>query len=185
MPANMVRYLEIIEIIRAMYSKYETKSFIINTLMTPVYGFCRRDANRLYYDSLNFFFADNDVKQKAWQNIYAEHLENLAYYALERDELDIARRCFMDAANMRGVNKDEKNEIPAEMLNRPVIIYSIDPEKVGIPQASRRELAQFIDNLPEISERERVRVKRDAGVIETTLFEDIITNDSKPDDAKD
>jgi len=181
----MVRYLEIIEIIRAMYSKYETKSFIVNTLMTPVYGFCRRDANRLYYDSLNFFFADNDVKQKAWQNVYADHIDNLAYYALERDEIEVARRCFMDAANLRGVGKDEKSEIPPEMLNRPVIIYTIDASKVGIPQASRRELAEFIDNLPEISERERVRVKRDAGVIETTLFEDIITNDSKSDDVKD
>lgn len=185
MPANLVRYLELLEIIRAMYNKYDTKSFIVNTLMSPVYGFCRRDANRLYFDALNFFYSDNEIKQSAWQNIYAEHLENLAYYAIEKDDLDVARRCFIDAANMRGVGKEQKNEIPPEMLARPVVIYSIDAAKVGIPKASRPELAQFIDNLPEISERERVRVKRDAGVFETTLFEDLITNDEETGDVKD
>lgn len=166
--------MELIELVRGMYSKYETKGFIVNTLMAEPYGLSRVRATRLYYDTLSFFYSDNNVKQKAWENIYATHLDNLAYYALEKDDIETARRCFLDAAKMRGVGREEKVDIPEEMLNRPVIIYSIDPAKAGIQPASRRELSDFIDNLPEISERERVRIKKDAGVIETTLFEETI-----------
>lgn len=174
LPDEIVIYLELLELVRSLYNKYETKNFIVNTLMSPVYGLSRHFAHRIYFDSLNFFYTDNDVKQKAWEKIYADHLDNLAYYALEKDDIETARRCFIDAAKFRGVGREEKSEIPAEMLNKPIVIYSIDPARAGIPTASRRELAEFIDNLPEISERERIRMKRDAGVIETTLFEDIV-----------
>jgi len=179
LPNDVVIYLELLEMVRSMYSKYETKNFIINTLMAPVYELSRKLATQLYFDALNFFYSDNSVKQKAWENIYADHMEKLAYYAIERDEIENARRCFMDAAKLRGVGREERSEIPQEMLNRPVIIYTLDPEKVGLPMASRKELAEFIDNIPEISERERVRVKRDAGVIETTLFEEIVNEDKE------
>lgn len=174
LPDDLVVYLELLEVVRSLYNKYETKNFIIKTLMSPVYGLSRYLAHRLYVDSINFFYADNEVKQKAWEKVYADHLDNLAYYALEKDDLETARRCFLDAAKLRGVGREEKADIPEEMLNRPVVIYTIDAARAGIPAASRRELAEFIDNIPEISERERVRVKKDAGVIETTLFEDIV-----------
>jgi hypothetical protein len=177
MPENLVAYLELLELVRGLYSKYETRDFIINTLMSPAYGMSRQRSLQIYYDMLNFFYSDNAVKQKAWENIYADHLDKLAYYALDKEDIETARKCFNDAAKYRGVGQLEKNEIPPEMLQRPVIIYTINPEKVGIPAASRRELSEFIDNLPEISERERVRVKRDAGVFETTLFEDLVSND--------
>lgn len=168
------KYLELLEIARSMYSKYETRAIIVNTLSQPIYGLNRAKATRVYYDSLNYFFSDNEVKAKAWQNVYASHMDNLAYYALEKDELETARRCFMDAAKLRGVGEKEIQQFPNDMLTRPVVIYSINPEQAGIPAASRLELSRFIDSLPEISERERDRVKRDAGVIESTLFEEVI-----------
>lgn len=173
MPDDLVLYLEMMEVVRALYSKYETKPFIINLMMSKPYELSRFHANRLFYDSLNFFYADNDVKQKAWENIYATHLDNIAYYAIEKDDLETAQRCFIEAAKLRGVGRDEKSEVPAEMYNRPVIIYTIDPSKVGIKPANRKELADFIDNIPDISERERVRLTRDAGITEVTLFEEI------------
>lgn len=170
--------MELIEMVRALYSKYETKGFILKVLMGEPYNINRHRANRLYYDSLSFFNSDNQVKQKEWENIYAEHLDKLAYYAWEKDDVETARRCFLDAAKFRGVGQLEKSELPKEMFARPVIVYSIDPEKVGIEKASRKQLGDFIDNLPDISERDRTRIKKDAGVIDPTIFTDF-TNDAK------
>ena len=164
--------MELLEIVRSMYNKYETKNFIINTLMSDVYGLSRYHATNIYFDALNFFYSDNAVKQKAWENIYANHLDNLAYIAIEKDDLDTARKCFLNAAQLRGAGKEKGREIPKDMIAKPVVIYTIDPEKVGIPQTDRKELAEFIDNIPEISERERVRLKRDAGIEEVKLFEE-------------
>lgn len=166
--------MELLEIVRSMYSKYETKNFIVNTLTTDIYGLSRYQATSIYFDALNFFYADNGVKQKAWENIYANHLDNLAYLAIEKDDLDTARKCFLDAAKLRGAGNEQGREIPKEMLSKPVIIYTIEADQVGIAKADRKALAEFIDNIPEISERERVRLQRDAGITEVTLFEETI-----------
>lgn len=179
LPDKLVIYLELLEVVRAMYNKYETKSFILNMLMSPVYGLTRKRATQLFYDALNFFYADNQVKQKAWENIYADHMDRLAYYAIARDEIENARRCFKDAALFRNVGRDEKTTVPDEMKQRPVVIYTMDPEKVGLPVANRKQLAEFIDNIPEISERERVRIKRDGGVTEVKLFDDFIDEENQ------
>lgn len=178
LPDEMVIYLELLELVRSMYSKYETKNIIINTLSSDVYGLSKNEATNIFYDALNFFFSDNKVKQKAWENIYANHFDNLAYLAMEKDDIETARKCFLDAAKLRGAGNEQGREIPREMLSKPIIIYTIDPEQVGIPQTSKKDLAAFIDNLPEISERERVRLQRDAGITDITLFEDI-KNESK------
>ena len=79
-----------------------------------------------------------------------------------------------DAANLRGVNKDQHNIIPPALLDRRRIVYTMDIEKLGIPKVNKYELAAFIDNL-DISEKEKSRLKREA-LIEFTPFE-IIPND--------
>jgi hypothetical protein len=172
LPDNLVIYLELLEIVRSMYSKYETKTFIINTLTSDVYGLSRNTATTLFYDALNFFYSDNKVKQKSWENIYADHLDNLAYICIAKDDIDTARKCFVDAAKFRGVGAASNPEMPDEFKTKPLIIYTLDPSDVGLPKASKKELAAFIDNLPEISERERVRLSKDAGITEVTLFYD-------------
>lgn len=179
LPDTVVLYMDMLEMVRALYSKYETKTFIINILTSKTYNLSRHQAHKLYYDALNFFFADNKVKQVAWKNIYAQRLDDLAYYSIEIDDIESARRCFMDAATLRGVGKEEEMQTPDEMRQRPVVIYTIDAEKAGIEKANRTELAQFIDNIPEISERERVRLQRDSGITEVTLFEEIIDEKGK------
>lgn len=171
-PDDLVIYLELLELVRSMYSKYETKNFIINTLMSDIYGLSRHFANKLYYDALNFFYSDNSIKQKAWENIYANHLDNVAYLALEKDDLDTARKCFLDAARLRGAGKNSGWEIPSDYATKPIVIYTMDAEEAGIPQVSKKELAEFIDNLPEISEKDRIRLNKDAGLIESNLFDD-------------
>jgi hypothetical protein len=179
---DLVKYMELLDLVRSMYAKYEVKSFIVNTLMNQPYNLSRYMATQLYYDAINFFYADNKVKQKAWENVYAEHLEKLAYYALETDDLETARKCFMDAAKMRGVGNEERAQVPKEMHQKPIIIYTVDPRKVGIQPANKNELAKFIDEIPEISERERVRLQREAGITDVTLFEEIKNEDEKDSD---
>ena len=183
LPDEMVIYLDLLELVRSMYSKYETKNIIINTLSSDVYGLTKNEATNLFYDALNFFFSDNKVKQKAWENIYANHLDNLAYLAIEKDDIETARKCFLDASRLRGAGNEQGREIPKEMLTKPIIIYTIDPEQVGIQQTSKKLLAEFIDQLPEISERERVRLQRDAGITDITLFEDM-NDENKQDKGK-
>jgi hypothetical protein len=169
LPANIVRYYEQIDYIRSLYSKFNSKSYIISMVrlkwpQIPFYS-----ANKLFNECLNFFNLDNDVKTQAWANIYADRLDNMAMIATEMNDLETARRLTMDAANLRGVNKEKSDPLPDGLLDRRVIVYVMDPEKLGIPKVDRRDLAEFIDKI-DITESEKLKLRRDAQV-EDVAFE--------------
>ena len=172
LPPEVVRQLELMELVRSMYSKYETKTVIINTLMSPVYKLSRPQANKLFVDSLNYFYSDNKIKSDAWRQIYANKLEDLSAYALACDDIAQSRRCLNDAAKMRGVFDEKVQEIPDELRQRPVVIYTINPEQLGLTRANRADLGKLIDEMPDISDDDRRRVKRDASGFEFTIFEE-------------
>lgn len=171
LPAEMVEYLEQIETVRSLYAKYESKTFIIKTLKTT-YKVSDYIANKLYSDSLNFFYANNQVKVEAWANIYAEKLENAALAAWNLNDYETYGKLIVEASKMRGVGKEKPQEIPKDFYTRPYVVYSLNPEDVGLTRANRKELAAFIDNIPEINNKQRERLKRDANVTDIKIFDD-------------
>ena len=53
----------------------------------------------------------------------------------------------------------------------------LDTQAVGMPQVNRQLLAEQIDSIPDIPEREKVRLKRDAQVIEMLDDQETKTKD--------
>ena len=155
-----------------MYSKYKSRRFIRSILMGHPYNLSDRQASLIFYDSLNFFFADNAVKKSAWRNIYADRLDDLALMAIAKDDYATAKKCTEAAAKIRGVYEQESQEIPEEMKQKPVIIYDTNPKRIGIPEASRKQIARFIDQLEDISEADRTKLKRESGIMDKKLFDD-------------
>jgi hypothetical protein len=173
LPKDVVEYIDMLELVRSMYDKYESKQDILNLLQSPTYGLSRYKANQVFYESLNLFYADNQVKVEAWEAICASRSWDLYQLAVASNDIETARKCLKDFASYRGVGKERPPEIPQEMYVRPVVIYTIDSEQVGIPKADRNELASLIDSLPDISEKQRSKIKRDAGVEPINFIEDI------------
>ncbi len=169
LPEKVVNFYEQIDFIRCMYNKYESKSFIINAVVTQFPLLSKYQATQLYYETLNFFNLDNQVKVEAWANIYADRLDNMARICYELNDFETARRLTMDAAQLRGVGKDKPNQIPEELLDRRPIFQTTRIEELGLKKENRNELAAWIDNL-DITERQKTRVKRDA-MIEEVPFE--------------
>jgi hypothetical protein len=168
LPATMVLFYEQIEFIRSLYSKFNSKTYIISMvrLKWPNISFIK--ASKLFNDCLNFFNLDNQIKVEAWANIYADRLDNMAIICTEMSDYETARRLTLDAAHLRGVGKDKVDPVPEELLDRRVILYVMDPQKLGIPKVDRRELAEFIDNI-DITESEKVKLRRDAQIDEVTF----------------
>jgi hypothetical protein len=171
LPAEAIIYLEQLEIVRSMYSKYESQQLILNTLMNIYPGMYRQRAVQLYTDSLNFFYANNDVKKEAWRNIYAEKFELAARAAWEMNQFETFRRCLVSAMEARGLKNQDKDAIPADILDRRIVIYQMDPRKVGLEKANRNELAAFIDKL-ELNDKEKIKLRQDAGIIDVDFLEE-------------
>jgi hypothetical protein len=174
-----VEFIDQIDYIRGLHLRWRSKPFIINAVRMRWPNLSKIQVGKLYNDTLNFFYLDNDVKIEAWRNIYAEKLDNLAALALEMNDGELSRRCIADASEIRGVNKELPPQIPPEVLDRRPVFYTIDITKLGIPKIDRPDLASMIDNM-DLSREEKNRFKREA-MIEDVPFELIIEDEKDQD----
>ncbi|MEI6900740.1 MAG: hypothetical protein WCL00_12750, partial [Bacteroidota bacterium] len=126
-------------------------------------------AEKLFNEVVNFYYiTSNEVKTEAWKNIYAGRLDDLFLVCFNTNDFETARRCLIDAAQMRGVNKEKPQQIPPEILDRRPILYSIKITDVGVVAANRNELASLIDNF-DVPEKDKQRLRRDAGIEDITF----------------
>lgn len=176
-------YFNLMEMVRGLRARMllpggnriVTKAGIIKILKSDAYGLSDWMARRVYADALNFFYSVDDVTPRAWANIYAERLDNLASLATSMGKLKEAKGYITEAAKLRGCYDEQAPEIPQELLDTPpTVIYSSDPESMGAPKADRKALEAFIDSLPEIPEVSRRRVKEDAGLQKRDLLSRMI-----------
>lgn len=106
-------------------------------------------------------------------------METLAFEAFANGELKDGRALLQEAAKLRGCYEEQQAEIPEELLNpTTTIIYTSDAESMGAPSANRKELAAYIDSIPDIPELVRDRVKEDSGIKKKNLLKRMM------DDAK-
>ncbi len=162
--------IEQVEFIRELFANYSSKSQVIGRIRKKWPMLQTIEAERLFNEVVNFYYVtNNEVKIEAWKNIYAERLDNLFLLCFNTNDFETARRCLIDAAALRGVNKEKPQQIPAEILDRRPILYSIKITDVGMTAQNRDELAALIDNM-EVPEKDKLRLRRDA-MIEDVPFE--------------
>ena len=161
---------EQVEFIRELFSNYSSKSQVIDRIRQKWPILRPIEAESLFNEVVNFYYiTSNEVKTEAWKNIYAERLDNLFLVCFNTNDFDTARRCLIDAATLRGVNKDKSQQVPPEILERRPILYSIKVTDLGMAPVNRNDLAALIDNL-DVSEKDKLRLRRD-GMIEDVPFE--------------
>lgn len=172
-------YFNMMELVRGLHgrmmlpggNRVVTKAGIIKLLKSDAYGLSDWMARRVYSDALNFFYSEDNVKPRAWANIYADRLDKMANLAVATGKLTEARGYIADAAKLRGCFDEKGTDIPTELLEqRRVIVYATDAESLGAPAADRKALEAFIDSIPEVPRAVRDRVKEDSGIKRRNLL---------------
>lgn len=165
------RYYDLMEMVRGLRARLKfndkvvTKAGIIRLLKSEPYGLSDYMARRVYTDSMNFFWAQDDVRPRAWSNFYAERLENWANLLFVQGNSRDALRYMKLAAELRGCFDQEAPGVPDELLTRQqTIIYTTSRRDLGLPATDRRRVEQLIDAIPEVPELVRESVKEDAAI---------------------
>jgi len=173
-PESEIQLYEQWDMVRCLFNKNNSKSFIISALLKSYKSLSRTKAYEIYADSLNFFNLNKEVKVEAWGNIYADRLDNAAAICLEMNDFETYRRIIKDAAEMRGVGKDKPMELPEGFYNDKPVFYVMDPEIVKVKREDRNRLIQWLYSLPDLSEEDKNRFNRDALIedAEFTIIED-------------
>lgn len=177
-PEAVVLYLDLLDKVRAMFlriDKFGSKEAIVKHLMVAD-GFSRYKASQICNEAQEYFYCDTKMSKDAWRNIYADKIDMMINVAMQhiKDVSDAQKvvKMLIDAGAMRQVNVPDVKEIDADVFKKPVVIYSCDAEFLGLPKIDRNKLAKIIDGLPELSEKERLQIRREALIDNLDIFPD-------------
>jgi hypothetical protein len=169
-PAHVAEYLELLDAVRGMHlriDKYGNSETIIRHLMTAN-KLSRMKANKIYQEALEYFYCDSHISKKAWRNILACKMEKMLNFVMltAKDSTDAKRvvEIAKEMGAMLGVHEPDKDELPEELFRQPIKIYTSSAADLGLPAANRTKLKEWIENLPELTEKEKARIKQEADI---------------------
>lgn len=164
-------YYSLMEMVRGLRAKMRhnnkviTKAGIIKLLKSDVYGLSDWQARQVYADSLNFFYAQENVRPEAFANLYADKLEKWADAAFLMGKEKEAGALIEKAAKLRGCYEKKETEIPEELLNqKQTVVYTTKRSDLGVDDIDRKDLEEFIDAIPDVPRIVQDNVKMDAGI---------------------
>lgn len=177
-PQEIIDYLDLMDKVRGMYLRngdFGTKNSIINHL-TKVEKLSYYLAVNLYNNTIEYFYCSTKISKAAWRNVYAEKLDQQIAFAQEVQANSKDAKAVADiikiAMSARELDEVDIPELPAHLFEKPFKLYGMDPSFVGLEPINRNRLAQIIDELPDVSERQKERIKQDAAIVDITIFQD-------------
>ncbi|WP_051605482.1 hypothetical protein [Sediminibacter sp. Hel_I_10] len=175
-PADIVDYLDALEKVRAMklrYRQFATKNHIINHLV-KVNNLDPHIANKIYCDTIEYFYMESSISKQAYRNMYADEQDQdiaIARLASEGiDDLEKISKMREKAFKFRQLDQPDIEDFPEGLFDRPFKLYTQNPEDVGMVKYDRREIAAAIDGYKELTEMEKDVLKREAGRLPFKLF---------------
>lgn len=177
-PEHIVKYLELIDKVRGMILRFDiwgNRESVISHLvkhdrLSPY------KARIIYNETIEYFYLEKVVSKAAWRNFYADKMERVVNFAMQTmtNASDAAKVVSMlkELGEMREVHVPDKEELPDNFFEKPFVLMTTDPEVFEFGKVNRQQLSAFIDTLPDITEREKIRIKQEARVLPLTIFAD-------------
>jgi hypothetical protein len=176
-PQEIVQYLERLDKVRGMFlriDQFGNKEAVVKHLMV-VDKLSRFKAMKVCDEAQQYFYSEVNISKQAWRNIYAEKAEKMINFAMLRvkDVNDASKvlKMLLDNFELRGGNLPDKEELPESIFQPPWVVYSADAEYLGLEtKANRHKLAEMIDAYPELTEKQRIHIKREAQILPIKVF---------------
>lgn len=123
-----------------------------------------RTAMKRVSDAINYFNLSTNVKNAAWDQFYADRLENLHRVAVASDNITEARRCLEKAHHYRTLRNDDdiddgEKQI-VHVLSTDVSLLNVVGKEFNLKKMWT-DTEEFIDNV-KLNERDARRVKMEA-----------------------
>ncbi len=177
-PPEIVEYVMMLDKIWGMHKRmleFPNNESIINHLVL-VNGLNRQKARQLVKDTLMYFHTENNLPKETWRSIIADKglksfTASIRLAKTARDFKD-AFSILIELGKFMGWDNPEQ-EKPDENFLRQLQIVSADPTMFDLPQADRRAIGRFIDDLPDVPELVKKKAKKEVdGVPFKMLYKD-------------
>ena len=142
-------------------------------------------AREMYNEAVNLFFADDTIQNVAHRNMLYDNLMKAAQVtmtsATSSKDIEVYGDLLFKAWKIKQLDKPDPEQLE-EPKEKAIKIYSLTSESVGIQQANRQLLAAQIDNIPDITEREKERLRRDARIVDVDFIDMLNDQEEKTKD---
>ena len=160
------------------------KDNAIAFLMHKPFNVERMRARQMYSEAISLFYLNDTVENDAYRNMLFDDLNKAALAVLQNatcaDDMEVYGKLKVQAAKIKQLDKPDPAK-PLEIDNRFIKVYDLDPAAVGLPAANRTLLAQQIDAL-DVPEREKDRIRQDAGVEDVDIIDMLDDTEEKTKD---
>ena len=144
----------------------------------------RMRARKMYSEAINLFYLNDAIENNAHRNMMFDNLMKAAQVVLQNavssKDMEVYGNLNIQAAKIKQLDKPDPVK-PKEIDEKPIKIYDLNPEAVGLDVANRQILAAQIDSV-DLPEREKVRLKRDANIVDIDFEEMLNDQEEKTKD---
>lgn len=175
-PKHIADYLQMIENVRGMidaFNIYGSRKSVVKAIVL-MYNLSPYRAEQVYNETIQFFHVDVKVSKTAWRNYYADLADKAlkASILMIKDTKDAVSviKSIKDIAELRGAFDEEKEELPDNFFDKPINLLMQDGNVFEFGSANRERLEVLIDKFPEITEKERNKLKEQSGITELKIF---------------
>lgn len=160
------------------------KDNAIAFLMHEPFNVERMRARKMYSEAINLFYLNDTIENNAHRNMMFDNLMKAAQVVLQNavssKDMEVYGNLNIQAAKIKQLDKPDPVK-PKEIDEKPIKIYDLNPEAVGLDVANRQILAAQIDSV-DLPEREKVRLKRDANIVDIDFEEMLNDQEEKTKD---
>ena len=160
------------------------KDNAIAFLMHEPFNVERLRARKMYSEAINLFYLNDTIENNAHRNMMFDNLMKAAQVVLQNavssKDMEVYGNLNIQAAKIKQLGKPDPVK-PKEIDEKPIKIYDLNPEAVGLDAANRQILAAQIDSV-DLPEREKVRLKRDANIVDIDFEEMLNDQEEKTKD---
>ena len=160
------------------------KDNAIAFLMHEPFNVERMRARKMYSEAINLFYLNDTIENNAHRNMMFDNLMKAAQVVLQNatssKDMEVYGNLNIQAAKIKQLDKPDPVK-PKEIDEKPIKIYDRSPEAVGLDAANRLILAAQIDSV-DLPEREKVRLKRDANIVDIDFEEMLNDQEEKTKD---
>lgn len=153
-------------------------------LMHEPFNVERMRARKMYSEAINLFYLNDTIENNAHRNMMFDNLMKAAQVVLQNavssKDMEVYGNLNIQAAKIKQLDKPDPVK-PKEIDEKPIKIYDLNPEAVGLDAANRQILAAQIDSI-DLPEREKVRLKRDANIVDIDFEEMLNDQEEKTKD---
>lgn len=172
--AEDTQYLETLYLLNNLRRKYG-KDNAISFIQKEPFNVSRIRSFEMYNEAINLFFSNDTIEKDSYRNMMYDDLTKAAAVVLatatNSKDMEVYGDLLLKAAKIKGLDQADPVKVNTEAYQRNIKIYSLNPKSINIEPVNRQALADKIDGMLDLKERDKKRLKQDAQIVEIDFIE--------------